>query len=360
MSDKRAKRHIKAKQYDSFQPPSFDNLRDKTNESYKRDLILACNYANYTFDVAFLAKTVREYFKTTHNTKIPASIPDWQYSKHGKVCWLLSNGVDITLETVNEMISAINNIIGTYNSKEKSNDNTVAKKRSIVDIKTDNIISEFEELVDIVMTNQKFTNIKPYDIISKYSGRIDYELINEHFKKQLKQLSNKNYSEFYENYSNDYKKKLKELFKLILNDVEKFKENVKQSKPARNPRKKRKVNPEKIISKLNYLKSFKELSLESIHPSKIVNAKILWTYNTKTKELNQYVSDVGFTVKGSTLCNINIEASCKKRLRKPKEVLKKLMSGGKVVQNNLLKELTTKPLTVNGRINKNTILLKIY
>jgi len=48
-----------------------------------------------------------------------------------------------------------------------------------------------------------------------------------------------------------------------------------------------------------------------------------------------------------------------KKLRKPEVVLPEVLNGGKVILRNLLDGINSVPHWLNGRINKDTILLKV-
>jgi hypothetical protein len=87
----------------------------------------------------------------------------------------------------------------------------------------------------------------------------------------------------------------------------------------------------------------------------------IWTYNTKTKLLGVYNADnaKGITVKGSTLQNFNEQTSIGKRLRKPEIVLPNLLNAGKVQIKKILPELTTKESAMTGRMNTDTIIVRI-
>jgi hypothetical protein len=66
----------------------------------------------------------------------------------------------------------------------------------------------------------------------------------------------------------------------------------------------------------------------------------------------------GFSVKGTTVLNIDAQTSIKKTVRKPEDAIQKVLNGGKVVLKKLMSELKTKPIDVNGRLNDDCILLK--
>jgi hypothetical protein len=67
----------------------------------------------------------------------------------------------------------------------------------------------------------------------------------------------------------------------------------------------------------------------------------------------------GLTIKGTTIQNFNVETSIGKRLRKPDLVVKQVLDGGKIVLKKLLDGLTTKPAELTGRINSDTIIVRV-
>ena len=133
------------------------------------------------------------------------------------------------------------------------------------------------------------------------------------------------------------------------------------SKKVRKTRKKKSITPDKQLSKLNYLKSFSELKLVSVSPEKIIGANELITYNVKYKKLTYFISasSDGFSFKGTTLQNFS-EKSYTKRLRKPDELLTTLSDCGKIALRKTINGIKTKPGVAKGRINNDTILLKVF
>ena len=125
------------------------------------------------------------------------------------------------------------------------------------------------------------------------------------------------------------------------------------------PRKKRTKPAAKQIEKLQYLKEHGDL--KSVYPTQIVGATQLWVYNVKYKTLGVYVCDNahGFAVKGCTILNYNPGESVCKTLRKPEEVIPKVLDSGKVALRKILGSIRTKEKKLTGRINKDTILLKV-
>jgi hypothetical protein len=65
------------------------------------------------------------------------------------------------------------------------------------------------------------------------------------------------------------------------------------------------------------------------------------------------------SVKGTALQNWSPDKSKQKTLRKPADQIKDLMAAGKVKLRTFLDDIKSKQQAVNGRINIDTIILKI-
>lgn len=134
-------------------------------------------------------------------------------------------------------------------------------------------------------------------------------------------------------------------------------------KAAKAPRKKKAVTPEKVVSKLKYMKEFTELKLKSVDPTQIVTATELWVYNTKNRKLGLYIVDQyagALTVKNSSIVGFDATASVQKTLRKPADQLKDLASNGKPAAKKWFKTVKATETKLNGRISPDMILLKAY
>jgi hypothetical protein len=134
-----------------------------------------------------------------------------------------------------------------------------------------------------------------------------------------------------------------------------------EAKVNRKPKAKKAVPAEKIVAKLKYKKADEPLKLVSINPADILGAKELWTYNTKSRKLGKYVAeefqDLG--VKGTTITGFSEAKSVQKTLRKPAEQIKAFKDAGKVVLRKFLEDINAVDTRMNGRINEETILLKV-
>ena len=134
-------------------------------------------------------------------------------------------------------------------------------------------------------------------------------------------------------------------------------------KAQRKPRKPKAVSKEKLVQKLKFQINESSLGIASINPTDIIDAKEVWTYNTKTRKVGVYVVDdfkSGLAVKGTTIQDFDPAKSVQKTLRKPAEQIKNWTGTSKMKFARAFKELTTTDTKMNGRFNENTIILKAF
>jgi hypothetical protein len=103
------------------------------------------------------------------------------------------------------------------------------------------------------------------------------------------------------------------------------------------------------------------LGLTSVKSTDIIGALQLWVYNTKNRKLGVYNAEDagGFSVKGSTITNFSESKSIQKTLRKPEAMLPDVLKGGKVFLRNVMDGIRAVESKLNGRLNKDVILLKV-
>jgi hypothetical protein len=119
---------------------------------------------------------------------------------------------------------------------------------------------------------------------------------------------------------------------------------------------------EKLVAKLKYLKTETTLKLVSVNPVDIIGAQVLWVYNAKTRKLGKYVAEElggALNVKGTTITGYSEAKSTQKTVRKPEVQLKEFMSANKVELRKFLENIKTTEVKLTGRINEDTVLLKI-
>jgi len=164
-----------------------------------------------------------------------------------------------------------------------------------------------------------------------------------------------------EGYSHRSKKQIRALIAFYQEIASACDMLAQEAKVNRKPRAKKPTDKSKVVAKLKYKKSDEPLKLVSVNPQDIIGAKELWIYNAKTRKLGKYIAkeynELG--VKGTGIINFDENASVQKTLRKPADQLKEFKSAGKVQLRKFLDEINAVDTKMNGRINKETILLKV-
>ena len=164
--------------------------------------------------------------------------------------------------------------------------------------------------------------------------------------------------EGYSNFTKVQIRKLKEFYDSIISAANKASVD---NKPVRKTKAKKEKPASVVAAKVQYLPEFEELNLKSVAPVKVVGVMQAWVYNTKTKMLCVYNAEnaKGLSFKGTTFLNYNKETSVGKRLRKPEVTIKDMMEAGKVKLKKVLTDLSTKELQLTGRMNSDTMILRV-
>ena len=253
----------------------------------------------------------------------------------------------------------------------KTSEGPVIPKKSPMEIvkeKTSDFIAEIEDIIDMFNTDvhMDWDNYSVYNEMVKADlNAVSAKKVLDYYKPlqaEMTELVEKKTEDLVEAYSHWKLRERKQFLKIvtsICDDAEKY---VMSKKAVRKPSKPRVKTADKQIAKLNYLKDSNEFKLTSINPTLIIGSNRLYTFNTKTRMLTEYVNEKpgGFEVKGSTLVGFDADRSRGIRLRKPEEHLTTFLSKTPAAINKFWGTLTTKTVdNVNGRINKDTIILRV-
>lgn len=136
---------------------------------------------------------------------------------------------------------------------------------------------------------------------------------------------------------------------------------MQEAKVNKKPRKTKAVSKDKLVAKLKYKKTDEPLKLVSVNPADIIGAQELWVFNSKTRKLGKYVAEEfkELGVKGTTITGFSEMKSVQKTLRKPAEQLAAFKSAGKVALRKFLEDINAVDTKMNGRLNEETLLLKV-
>jgi len=312
----------------------------------------------------------------TQESKTILKVPDSDFVV--TYCWLsrmMLRGLELSPEHKTKFDDEVSRLLSLVNIDAPEVVDTKAPKVNIQEImkeKACEAAGELEGLFDRYISEGCKPNhsLRPIDEVAKKNVLPQHiPLIKESWLSKLDEfngvLETKD-SDVVQGYSNFTKPQIKNVIKFIeqvLNDLDSY---ISVKKVSKTPRARKPVPVEKLVSKLKYLKTFKDeqtkLELVSISPIKLHGASEAWVYDTARRKLHHYIADEyskTFTVKGNTLMGFSTKDSEVKTLRKPKEQLKEIM-GSKPAARKYFKEIKSVPVTPNGRFNENMIILKAF
>jgi hypothetical protein len=145
----------------------------------------------------------------------------------------------------------------------------------------------------------------------------------------------------------------------MLEDLERIRSATKASRTIKIKKPKA---ADKQVAKVQYKKEDNDFKIVSIHPIQVIGKNRLYVFNCKNKVVTEYLTDspTGFIISGSTIKNFNKETSKSATLRKPLDFLPTFLTKTpKQIEQFWKANITTKTFVPNGRINKDTILLRI-
>ena len=236
-----------------------------------------------------------------------------------------------------------------------------------------NIEGFLDEMVDGAKTIKDFD---PYKMMMSYQPEIKgphAKIIKEEFAAQhaealeVLEWKDEELKEAYSHFDAKMRKAFVQYYETINTACDTIIATKATTRKARKPKARSK---EAIVKKLKYAVNFPELGLASLHPTDIVYANEVWTYNTKTRKIGVYRAKnidpknmqrpgTGIMVKGTTLQDYDEDTSIQKTLRKPAEMIKGF-DAGKMKCKKSFEELTTTPTKMNGRFNEHTIILRTF
>ena len=339
-----------------------------TKDLTQLDYMTALNWYNYMstnveakeYIITYLKNLGRveeaKKFKSVPDSLVPTTVA-W-------ICRLLSKGYKLPTDTKEYINSRINDSYKYI--KETEEEDSIKPTLSIQERmreRTHDILGEIEGMIDDYINNNVEFSLYTWlqsnnipaayatSIISKLSPVLD-ELL-EAYDGQDPQLK-----EGYRSYKKSEIKKLIDFYNTICEDAAKY-ANV--TKKTRVPRKPRVQSVEKKLKSFKYQKEDNTFKIASVNPEKIIGAQELWTFNTKYKSVSVFraLDRGGLDVKGASIVKFDEASSFTLRTgRKPEEVVKKVLDGGKILLRKLDQELKHNA-TLQSRISESTILLRV-
>jgi hypothetical protein len=338
------------------------------------DINRAYNWYHYSCDIKQFVSWIVEFMKnsdryTPQQIATYKSVPDYRTSATaGAIARMVNNGADIPYETIDWAHDSILKTL-TYAPVHKNSE--LVQPRYTVSIadrvkqKTFAIMGDLEEELDKLFHNDYNSDFKPYEYMKKNDIKaIHASKIVSHYeplRAELQQVLTSKDTQLKEGYSHLTKPQLQRYLKFvstIISDTESISQVNKATRKTRKPKEK---SADQITSKMKYLKESSQYKIASIDPTRIIKAQTLITFNSKYKKLGVYIAadPSGLSVKGTTITNYDPEKSISKTLRKPEDILPTAINIGKLAFNKMFTGIKTTPASLNGRINEDTILVRI-
>jgi hypothetical protein len=220
---------------------------------------------------------------------------------------------------------------------------------------------EINGLIDDFIINGTEIDVGAYLKANDVSAQVAKH-IPQHFTRTISELTSYlsgEDKELVEGYSNIGKVKAKKLIKALESIDDACKQQAVAAKAARKPRA-RKEKPASVVAKsVKYMKEYTEFGIKSVLPEKIIGSSEVWVFNTKYKKLQVYRAIGALGIKGTSILNYDVATSGSKTLRKP-ELVKGYAEMNKRALAQEFKNLKTKEAAVNGRINEECVILKVF
>jgi len=334
------------------------------------DLVKCLNWYSNNKDTKTAEKWTIDYFKKNLKLDVSNFTKD-EPTNFGFVCRIVSNGGVLPEDNQKWFENKINTIKKKIQGeKTKKAVIKIADNKNVVSIqdrvneKINEIAGDIEGAIDDIILS-KFKDIpSPYAIMQDRAKAMHAKKLLEIFKikrAEFDSVLNTKDEQIKEGYSNFNKSQLKKLIAFCDQIIEDCLKISGESVKSRKTRKRKVKSADELVKKLNYCESIDELKIKSVAPKDVVGAIQLWVYNVKTRKVGCYhASDSsGLSVKGSSIVNYNETKSTQKKVRKPEVTLPEILKGGKVYLRNAIENIRAVESELNGRINKDTVLLRI-
>jgi hypothetical protein len=313
-------------------------------------------------------KYASAYFKKVHKLDIQPVIKS-KPTQLGFVCRMLTNGGVLSPERQKWFDSQIEELKDALAKKETVEVIEKVKKgpniQDRIREKVIECIGELEGQIDNLIVSKFANSPQPYAVMHTLGIKsvhtksiVDW---SKEKRNEFEEVMNTDEFQVKEGYSNFKKTELKKIIAYcdqVIVDCGKINN---QAVAGRKPRKRKAKSPEQLVAKIKHCLEFKDLSLTSVKTTDIIESMQLWVYNTKTRKLGVYHAEDagGLSVKGSSIVNFSEMKSIQKTLRKPEVVLPEVINGGKVFLRNAIDSIKAVESKLTGRINADTILLKV-
>ena len=357
--------------------PTWDKQPDETNRT--AEMLVAFNWYNYHFGKKEAKVMLYNYFVAGENeeyARLVSKVADSTVVPTiGFLARMATKGFELTEAEQTRITSKVSEwaeqVVETKDDEEAE---SKPKGPSIQDRMRDRALEcagEIEGLFDEFWKSgckfDKNTNVK--GVIAEFNILPQHiNLVEDHWKERVaeyERVQKGDDEDLNEGYSNLGKIQLRNMIKFGEQVIQDCHSYVSMKKATRAVRKRKPQTPEKQVSKLKYLKegTFHKVKLESVKPTKLIECKEVFAFNTKTRKLMYFVADEmagPIMVKNNALVGIDTIKSVSKILRKPEEQLKEILKASKPNSRKYFADIKALETPLNGRFNENIVILRVH
>ena len=288
-------------------------------------------------------------------------LPDWAFAQLGVLVRLLNKGVDLSADHrsyINRkyeecMVTVL--LHGQVKPKPPS-----GILRAPVD-KTKTIACDIgsdidAEIDNITTTGKRHVNIKSLFVghnVTEAAG----EVISSRYDHQLVE-----FQKALETPSEEFEHLPKKTIKLLVDCLTDVMTACKKSVTVRKPRKKKAVDPDKVVAKVKYLDRYDPLGMVSENPTRMVGSNEIWLFNVKLRKLFRYIPNKGelLSIKGTSIINFDDKLSSAKTIRKVDVFFSPLNDFSAKSLNREFDLIQGVSAKAPGRISDDMIIFKIF
>jgi hypothetical protein len=346
---------------------------DPNFSSYKKEKAYATTWMANSFTTKDLKDATIKYSRVHRKKEMKkfhySSINQIYFVSVGKYCHIMNKGGLLSQYTLDWLDVKWKEL--EERGKDLVEETPTETKKPVVSIqervreKISEYIAEIEEQVDLFSESGYKSEFDMYKWLMNNNVKAQpANAIADYYVPwcdELKETITKKDEQLVEGYSHMKPAQIKRFVEFLDNIIKDATTWGANQKTVRKTRTKKAPSIEKQIARIQYAKENKELKLVSINPALIIGCNQLWVFNTKYRKLMRYDASgpTGLSIKGTTLQGYDVETSMSKTVRKPNDVLPRVLNGGKIVIRKLMDELNSKSSVPNGRINGDTVLLRV-
>jgi len=291
------------------------------------------------------------------------------YSAFAYLCRMATRGAPLDQKSLDKIKAEINSLSASGSAiLEKRKTANLPSIQERTETKYLEYLGDIDAYVDQVITARSSKDDVKFDALGwvnlrkvkpMHCSKIASYIETTYLAEMLEAFSGKD-KQLVEGYSYLTKPKFKKVIQHLSETVNAFNNIAVEKKTARKPRQKKQKTASQQVKKVKYLPESKEYAIKSISPDKIIGSTLLVVFNEKYRILSVYhASDPrGLGIKGTTIQNFDIEKSTSRKLRKPKDILKRLTGVRSI--STVMQELKTKPIATTGRLNENCVIVGAF